>query len=100
MNAQILQRENFRFAGTRGISENSRTLGFVPAFKQVASGRVEISRLENGRPAPMHLINWLPTEWAASRRVDGSIDSLKPGIVAGFVRDGVFYTREQTAGAF
>lgn len=99
MNTQVLQKENRAYADTCGISQNNRILGFVPAFKQLSSGRVELARMQNGSPAPMHMINWLPAEWAASRSVDGTISCLIPGIIAGFVRDGVFYTREQTAGA-
>jgi hypothetical protein len=94
---QVLQRENQVFSGTRGVSQNNRSLGFRPAFLQQSSGRVEVARLESGIPAPMHIINWLPGEWAASRGKDGAIESLVPGIVAGFLRDGRFYTREETA---
>jgi hypothetical protein len=35
----------------------------------------------------------------AARDAGGSIIALKDSIVAGFVRDGVFYTREQAADA-
>lgn len=99
MNNQTLRHENLAFAGTNGISQNSSRSGFKPAFLNCNSGRVEISRMESGMPAPFHLIDWLPEEWAASTRKDGTIKSLIPGIVSGFSRNGKFYTREQTASA-
>lgn len=95
MNNQQLQRENLAFAGTRGVSENNRASGFKPAFLEQSSGRVEVARFASGCAAPMHIINWLPREWAASQDQDGTIESLVPGIISGFLRDGVFYTREQ-----
>ena len=97
MNNQTLRNENLAFAGTNGISQNNSRSGFKPAFMNSNSGRIEISRTESGGPAPIHLIDWLPEEWAASTRKDGSIESLIPGIISGFSRDGKFYTREQTA---
>jgi hypothetical protein len=39
----------------------------------------------------------LPEEWVADRDAGGCPRALKPSIVAGFVRDGEFYTREQAA---
>lgn len=97
MNNQTLRLENLTFAGTRAISQNNAASGFKPAFLNKRSGRVEIARFESGSPAPMHLIDWLPKEWAASLGKDGSIQSLIPGIISGFSRNGIFYTREESA---
>ncbi len=97
MNNQTLKLENMALAGTRGISQNNIASGFKPAFLNKRSGRVEIARFESGSPAPMHLIDWLPKEWAASLGKDGSIQSLIPGIISGFSRDGVFYMREESS---
>jgi hypothetical protein len=97
MNEQTLRHENLAFTGTRGVSQNNSRSGFKPAFLNRNSGRVEISKMEGGYPAPIHLIDWLPEEWAASIRKDGSIESLVPGIISGFSRNGKFYTREETA---
>ena len=102
MNAQrvlteeCLRRENLAFAGTRGVSVNNRSLGFLPAFRDNDTGRVEIARLANGRPATMHVIEGLPHEWAVAR-IDNRVCAVKSSVVAGFVRDGVFYTREEAA---
>lgn len=97
MNNKTLRFENLAFAGTRGVSKNNAKSGFAPAFLHCESGRIVISRTKGGQPAPFHLIDWLPEEWAESTREDGSIKKLIPEIVSGFSRNGQFYTREETA---
>ena len=97
MDNRTLRFENMAFAGTRGVSKNNRRFGFKPAFLNKRNGEVEVAKFENGSPAPMHIISWLPEEWAASRAEDGSIESLQPEIIAGFVADGIFYTRDEAA---
>lgn len=95
MNEKTLHNENRQFQGTHGVSENCRATGFQPAFKDQDSGRIELSRQKSGEPATMHLISWLPREWAESTGQCGAVLTLKPGIVSGFVKDGVFYTRDE-----
>lgn len=97
MNDDTLVQQNRDYDGTCGISANCRRHGFQPAFREENTGRVELSRQRNGEPCPMHLISWLPQEWAADAAASGAIVTLKPGIVAGFVYNGAFYTREQAA---
>ncbi len=97
MDRHTLHRENLAFAGTGGVSEHASVSGFSPAFLDKHSGRVEIARMRGGQPAPVHLIDWLPREWASVIGTDGSVVSLRDGIIAGFVKDGVFLTREQAA---
>lgn len=92
-----LRAENEAFGGTGGVSRNNARAGFLPAFRDIDSGRVEIPRLENGDPAPMHLLCGLPDEWVADRDEHGRIVAVRDSVVAGFVRDGVFYTREEAA---
>ena len=92
-----LVRENEEFCGTRGVSENNRDLGFKPAFLNKDTGEVEIARLEDGLPAPMHLITWLPRHWARVVDTRGAVLSLVPSVIAGFTQDGVFYTRAEAA---
>lgn len=97
MNIVTLKRENRAFRGTRGVSRNNRSSGFRPAFLDKKSGRVEVARLSDGKPAPVHVISWLPKEWATSVDTDGAVLGLKPGVISGFVKDGVFYTRQEVA---
>lgn len=94
-----LRVENLAFAGTTGVSQHARKARFVPAFKDLETGRVELSCLASGDPAAMHVISCLPDEWAAARNAAGEIIALKPSIIAGFVRDDRFYTREEAANA-
>lgn len=92
-----IRRENLAFAGTGGVSPENRCCRFEPAFRDEDTGRVELARYANGHTAPMHLMDGLPAEWIFARDAEGRVSALKPGIVAGFVRDGEFYTREQAA---
>ncbi len=92
-----IRRENLAFAGTGGVSAAHRQTRFEPAFRDDDTGRVELSRYASGEPAPMHLIDGLPAEWVCARDGQGRACAIKASIVAGFVRDGRFYTREQAA---
>ena len=94
---QHLRAENEEYAGTGGVSENNSGARFVPAFRDESTGRVELARLENGKMAPMHLLCGLPGEWVTGRDAAGQIVALKDSIIAGFLRDGCFYTREEAA---
>lgn len=98
MNQNTLRRENDDFQGTPGVSENNRHARFQPAFQDLSTGHVEVSRLKTGEPAAVHIISFLPMDWAEIMDGDGHILALKPDVVSGFVRDGVFYTREELAG--
>ena len=94
---EVLRAENEAFAGTAGVSENNCATGFVPAFRETLSGRVEIARREDGDPAPMHLLCCLPDEWVTGRDEKGHIVAVLDSIEAGFLREGVFYSREEAA---
>jgi len=92
-----LRRENLAFAGTAGVSAASSRRRLRPAFRDPVSGRVEVARYEDGRPAPVHIICGLPAEWVSERDAQGHITAIRSDIESGFVRDGVFYTREEAA---
>jgi hypothetical protein len=96
---ESVQQESVEFAGTCGESATATQSRFHPAFRNEADGRVEVARMPNGQPAAMHLISALPESWAAKLDDDGHVVELIEGIVAGFVRDGRFYTREEAAAA-
>jgi hypothetical protein len=84
MNELRLQQENAEHAGTGGCSAENRGLGFAPAFLDFATMTIHPSRFSDGRPAPFHLIHGLPA---------------KPTLIAGFERNGFFYTRAAAARA-
>jgi len=92
-----LKRENLAFFGTPGVSQGNSDYGFIPAFCDSVTGRVEISRLPNGLPAPIHMIEGLPQSWIVRRDATAKPTAIKHSVVAGFVRGGCFYTRAQAA---
>lgn len=96
MDKQELEDQNCRFSNTDAVSCNNKDKGFLPAFRDEDSGRVELARFVDGRPAPMHLIIGLPKSWAIEFDDNGAISVIKTSITAGFVRDGVFFTRDET----
>ena len=53
----MLRQENQIFLGTGGVSQENRQQGFRPAFRDDATGKVYVSTLANGRPAPFHLLD-------------------------------------------
>jgi hypothetical protein len=65
----------------------------------VATRQAELSRFADGRPAPMHLLEGLPDLWVVERDTQGRVSALKDTVIAGFIRGGLFYTREQAAAA-
>jgi len=94
-----LRRQNRHFANTGGVSQLSTGRGFLPAFLDQATGISYLARYPDGRPAPMHLLEGLPEELIQRRGHSGRVHSLKASVVAGFVRRGRFFTREQAARA-
>ena len=89
--------QNRAFLGSGGVSQQNRHAGFVPAYKNLQTGVAVISRFADGRPAPVHVLEGLPDEWVASRDRHGNIRRLFASVIAGFVREGSFYTREAAA---
>ena len=97
MDRKTLQQQNLEFDGTHGVSRENRQSGFSPAFRDETTGRIEYARFRHGEPAPMHLICGLPEEWAIDHDEYGSICRVRSSIVAGFIREGIFYTRQEAA---
>ena len=71
LTARTLRRQNQIFRGTGGVSAENRTLGFVPAFLDTQTGAVYRACFADGRPAPMHLLDGLPSAVVEPRRNDG-----------------------------
>ncbi len=97
MTRERLNTENQRYRNSLGVSQNNRCVGFAPAFHDRETGRTELSRFVGGSPAPFHLIDGLPDEWIVERGPEGNTLAVKSSVIAGFVRDGQFYTREEAA---
>ena len=97
-NAQLKQ-ENEQVAGSGGRSEDNRDLGFRPAFFDMATCLVHLSRYRDGRPAPFHLLDGLPEEVVIIRSSCGHVITTKSTLIAGFERKGFFYPRSAAARA-
>ncbi|MEH6825510.1 MAG: hypothetical protein V7629_16550 [Motiliproteus sp.] len=99
LNLRTLRMENRQYAGTGGISQLNCEYGFVPAFQNTLDRINEISRFGDGRAAPLHLLDGLPDAWVIERSPEGKVLSVKDSVIAGFLRQDRFYTREQAASA-
>lgn len=73
--------------------------GFRPAYLDFETQVVYASRYADGRLAPCHVLEGLPEAVIADRLACGRIVSTKATLIAGFVRNGFFYTRTAAARA-
>ena len=99
LSVAALKEQNKRFMNTGGRSQENRSEGFRPAFSDTSTGTVYLSCFANGRPAPMHMLDGLPAEVVLARTESGRVTAVKDSVVAGFVKAGEFYTREEAAAA-
>ncbi len=90
-----LRRQNRRYRGSGGVSAENRGAGFRPAFLDSRTGLVYLSRFPDGSPAPVHLLDGLPSELVVRRTAAGRVAAVGDSVVAGFVRDGRFLTRNE-----
>jgi hypothetical protein len=67
LTTSALALESANYRGTRGVSENNRCAGFLPAYIDRQSGIVHLSRFADGRRAPCHLLDGLPHELVIAR---------------------------------
>ena len=92
-----LGRESRQFTGSGGLSEQNRAYGFIPAFYDTQSRKAMASCFANGTLAPIHVLEGLPQEWVRQRGPSGRVVVAKDSVIAGFLYQGKFYTREQAA---
>jgi len=97
MTRSTLKTQNQHFAGTRGVSRENRGLGFLPGFMDQETGVIYLSCNADGSVAPIHRMDGLPNELIVARTSAGRVAAVKGSLIAGFIRDGLFYTREQAA---
>lgn len=97
LSANQLVRENRAYQGTGGVSTENRCAGFRPAFLDSTTGTIYLSRNPDGSLACFHRLDGLPDAVVASREPSGRIVCLKTCVVAGFERDGRFYSRDEAA---
>ena len=99
MTYERLRKDNRIFYGTGGVSESNSTDGFIHAFCDTETGRVVPSRNADGSLAPIHVLAGLPREWAVELGIGNTVLAVKETVIAGFLRAGVFFTRDQAAQA-
>lgn len=87
-----------RQRGSTGGSRHCAPAGFIPAFLNQSSGEIRLSVLADGRVAGVHMISCLPGHWLTHHGQGRPTRSLARGIVAGFARNGRFYSRRQAFG--
>ena len=97
MKGKQLGQENRHYRRTGGVSQRNCSEGFMPAFCDMESGRTEQSRFSNGAPSPLHLLEGVPREWTTDKNRPGTVLAIKVTVVAGFLLDGCFYTRDEVA---
>ncbi len=96
---QTLINDNRRYSGTGGVSEENRSEGFKPAFQDLETGKIYLSRTRDGRCASLHLLDGLDDEVVLTRSPEGRVTAIKHSVVAGFIRCEEFFTRAQAAAA-
>lgn len=99
MTCKVLRFQNRAFSGTGGISQENRDFGFIPAFMDQETQLVYVSCGADGMPTPIHVLDGLPEELVLARTSSGHVSAIKGTVIAGFIRNGCFYTREQAAHA-
>lgn len=97
LTTKVLLQQNKVFRKTGGVSANNRSQGFAPAFLDTETGVVYRARFADGKPAPMHLLEGLPSALVVKRDGRGRAIVIQPSVMAGFVRGTQFFTREQAA---
>jgi hypothetical protein len=92
-----IAQQSLAYRGTGGVSVENRAFGFLPAFLDRESGQIHLSCDARGIPAAVHQFDGMPADWIVKCGRDGKPCAVKASIVAGFVREGYFFTREQAA---
>ena len=96
---QYLLLEAAAFRGSGGVSAENQSFGFKPAFLDTATGITYLASFVDGRPAPFHILDGMPDELVLARDRRGAVSRVVGTVVAGFLKGGVFYTREEAAAA-
>ena len=95
-NHKRLGRESLDLAEVAACQYGAR-LGFRPAYYDYSTCTTYLSRFADGSPAPVHLLDGLPEHLVAVREPGGRVLAVRPSLIAGFERNGFFYTRINAA---
>lgn len=80
-----------------GTSAYCRPYGFRPAFYDLQTRTIYMSRFSDGRPAPVHMLDGLPEHLVLARQAGGHVTSVKGSLISGFEMYGRFYTRDEAS---
>lgn len=94
---RVLQQQTRVYQGSGGTSAECACLGLAPAFLDRDTNQVYRACFANGSPAPMHLLDGLPNELVITRDARGRVVTVKASLLSGFLKDGVFYTRDEAS---
>lgn len=84
---------NYRQSGSTIFSDAA--FGFMPAFMDIITEEIHLSTYDDGKPAVLHVLDGLPVSWIDVWGEDGRADSVRTGVIAGFMRGGHFYTIDE-----
>jgi hypothetical protein len=96
---ETLKTQNQRFCHTAGVSHQNNRWGYLPGFLDEETGSVYPSCKADGTLAPIHVMDGLPESLITARSASGRAAAVKRTVIAGFIKEGHFYTREQVANA-
>jgi hypothetical protein len=94
-----LKFQNIVWRGTGALSAENRGHGFIPVFLDLERGDIHPSCYANGELAPIHILDGLPKYLILAYDTSGKVTKTKDCVIAGFLRDGKFYSREEAAAA-
>ncbi len=89
--------QNQVYKTSLGVSERCASSGYAPAFQDTLTGETHLSLYANGHRAPVHMLDGLPEQWVVKRDQNSRVVAVRATVVAGFVHDGIFYTRKEVA---
>lgn len=92
-----LKFQNIVWRGTGALSAENRDLGFIPAFLDTERKEIHLSRHPNGELATIHILDGLPKHLLSTNDTSATRCKTKNCVIAGFLHDGKFYTREEAA---
>jgi hypothetical protein len=75
-----------------GIDVLELCKGFTPAFRDLANNETHLSTHADGEYCTYHSFDNLPIDWVEEWDKSGYAVSLKPSVIAGFMRGNQFYT--------
>ena len=85
--------------GIASVTVLGASLGFRPAFLDFATQTLHPSCYASGEPAPFHTYEGLPEGAIADRLASGRAVAAKVTVIAGFERNGFFYSPASVARA-